>query len=79
METWNALAKCLHDPRVDTDFFFPSWDSWGTALMPTPQTVRMIARYCSDCPVRRECEREAAVNKLTDGFWGGKPAAKCLP
>jgi hypothetical protein len=79
MDTWNALAKCLHDPRVDTDFFFPEWQGFGTGKMPTPQTVQMIARYCADCPVRRQCEREAAVAGITDGFWGGKAAGKCKP
>jgi hypothetical protein len=79
METWNALAKCLHDPRVDTDFFFPDWDNHATAMMPTPQTTRMIARYCSDCKVRRECERQAAIAGETDGFWGGKQARQCKP
>jgi hypothetical protein len=79
MDTWNARAKCFHDPRIDTDFFFPEWEGNGRSMLPTPQTTHMIARYCSDCPVRRECERQAALAGETHGFWGGKAASQCKP
>ena len=76
MDTWNALAKCLHDPRIHTDFFFPD-------LPPrTPAGAKlsaMIATYCADCPVRRECEREGASENINDGYWGGKAAHLCKP
>jgi hypothetical protein len=74
METWNAKAKCLHDPRITTDFFFPEWDYYTDAFQPP---IKAIETYCSTCPVRRECEHEAARNKETEGFWGGKAAAQC--
>lgn len=76
MDTWVAQSKCLHDPHVDTDFFFPEWNPTVGGLWPTP---RMIARYCADCPVRRQCEQYAAKHKLYYGYFGGKGAESCKP
>jgi hypothetical protein len=76
METWLAKAKCFHDPHVDTDFFFPEYQWTIGDLYPTE---KMIARYCADCPVSRQCESEAAKAKLDYGYWGGKAAHLCKP
>lgn len=74
--SWQAKAKCLHDPHVDTNFFFPEWSHQLNSLYPTP---KMIARYCANCPVTRQCESDAARSRLEYGYWGGKAAHLCKP
>lgn len=74
MEKWIVKAKCLHDPRITTDFFFPKWNNYSKTFYPP---VKAIETYCSDCPVQKLCESYAAKNKETEGFWGGKAATRC--
>ena len=55
--TWTLSAKCA---GMGDEFFGD-----------TEAEQKMVRRFCTDCPVRRDCLKEALVNRIEWGVWGG--------
>jgi WhiB family redox-sensing transcriptional regulator len=62
MRAWWVDASCQVSP---TKWFYPAREELAD--------LRKALRVCADCPVRRECLREALATHPPDdwGVWGG--------
>ena len=71
--SWVILGRCMNDPKLPEDFFFPKRkDEEGLA--------RAVA-YCEACSVRSACLQyaltevdEGKSDKMVNGVFGGKTA-----
>lgn len=64
---WRDRAKCLGLTELTSRLFFPELGR-GKKRKPVIEEAR---KFCSDCPVRKECFNFAKQNEMVDGIWGG--------
>ena len=62
IETWRARAKCRLDAK-EPSFFFPDADDH--------RAINAAIAYCSNCPVKSDCQTRALENEERHGIWGG--------
>lgn len=62
---WRDHAKCK---AMGNEMFFDYGKGRGKDAI---KNLARVARFCSDCPVRKECLRFALDNNIKYGVWGG--------
>lgn len=77
MFDWRQDAKCANDPIVQNEIWNLGYDRFHDGSR--SQRSKVARTYCSNCPVKAECLREAMSTYSLDnriiqqvhGVWGG--------